>query len=141
MSRRIIGTRIVGAAIRNGVRALPVSTISAAPADYDEAALVEPKNPDVADARAWAWATCPDARFRDGKRALETAESLCKSQENNPRYTATLAASCAEVDDFDAAVRRQTQSNTLETDEEERAEGEARLMLHRGGKPFRDDTP
>ena len=110
-------------------------------ADYDEAAQLDPVNPDVADAHAWIWATCPNARFRDGKKALEMAESLCKPHEKSPRYIATLAAACAEVGDFDAAVRWQTRSNALETDEEMRAMGEARLMLYRDGKPFRDDTP
>ncbi|MHB1570962.1 MAG: tetratricopeptide repeat protein [Solirubrobacteraceae bacterium] len=111
-------------------------------ADFDEAARVDPENRDAAYNRAWVWATCPDARFRDGRKAVELAEKICKeSGWKDPDYVATLAAACGEAGDFVAAVKWQMKANESLTDPESRADGEARLALYRARKPYRDDRP
>jgi RNA polymerase sigma factor (sigma-70 family) len=111
-------------------------------ADFDEAGRIDPQNPDAEQYRAWIWATCPDARFRDGRKAIESAERICKSAEwKVANYLATLAAAHAEAGDFDEAVRWQTKANAIESDEPEKAKGEARLELYREHKPYRDNEP
>jgi hypothetical protein len=107
-------------------------------ADFDEAARIEPKNPDAVQYRAWAWATCPNASFRDAEKAVAAAEGLCNAYENNPDYVETLAAAYAEAGDFDAAVKWQIKAVAMFTDADSRTKGEARLKLYREKKPYRD---
>ena len=42
-------------------------------ADFHEAIRINPDGPAAYDARAWIKATCPDEKYRDGKRAVESA--------------------------------------------------------------------
>ena len=42
-------------------------------AAFDEVVRLEPKNPAGYGARAWLWASCLDAKYRDGKKAVESA--------------------------------------------------------------------
>ena len=45
-------------------------------ADYAEAMRRDPGYAGSYNQRAWIWATCPEARFRDGKKAVESATAL-----------------------------------------------------------------
>src|SRR5262245_28428740 len=56
-------------------------------------------------------AGCPDARFRDGKKALELAEKAY-ALTKGPAELATLAAAHAELGQFDKAVEWQTKAVT-----------------------------
>jgi tetratricopeptide (TPR) repeat protein len=74
-------------------------------ADYNEAIRLDPGFAWTYNSRAWLWATCPDAKYRDGKRAIESATEACKLSEWKGAYDiGTLAAASAEAGDFDAAV-------------------------------------
>jgi len=53
-------------------------------------------------------------------------------------YLGTLAAACAEVGDFESAVKRQTTANALRSNQEEKTRGDAQLKLYREKKPYRD---
>ena len=111
-------------------------------ADFDEAARIEPNNPDACLYRAWIWATCPDARFRDAEKAIESAKRGCRAVEwKDAHYIAALAAACAEAGDFDAAVKWQSRSNAIESDPDVKTKGEARLRLYLGKRPYRGDEP
>ncbi len=111
-------------------------------ADFNEAGKIEPNNPNGFDCRAMVWATCPDARFRDSKKAIESAQKACElAQWKAAHYIGTLAAAYAEAGDFDAAVRWQTQANALESNPERKADGEARLKLYREKKPYHAELP
>ncbi len=57
------------------------------------------------------------------------------------RYVGTLAAACAEVGDFDSAVKWQTRANSLYSNKIEKSAGEERLKLYQEKKPYRDLTP
>jgi tetratricopeptide (TPR) repeat protein len=111
-------------------------------ADYTEAIDIRPKSPLPYNNRAWIWATCPDKKYRDGKKAVESATTACNLTEwHDPEYMDTLAAAYAEASDFASAVKWQTKANELRKDPEDRARGQARLKLYQEKKPYRDGTP
>ena len=87
-------------------------------------------------------ATCPEPKYRDGKRAVEHATKACELSEwNESNAITTLAASHAEAGDFDAAVKWQTKANGLYVDPDDKREGEERLKLYREKKPYREVNP
>jgi tetratricopeptide (TPR) repeat protein len=109
-------------------------------ADFDEALGMDAQDPGPYDARAWIWATCPDAKYRDGKRAVESATRACElTQRKDSDFMATLAAACAETGDFELAVKWQLKANDL-LDDEDKIIGESRLQQYREKKPYRDDN-
>jgi tetratricopeptide (TPR) repeat protein len=110
-------------------------------ADYAEAIRLDPKDARAYNGRAWLWATCPDAKRRDGKRAVESATRACELSGWKGAYNlGTLAAACAEAGDFDAAIRWQAKAQDLYSDERDRQKGRSRLELYKQRKPYRDGT-
>jgi tetratricopeptide (TPR) repeat protein len=111
-------------------------------ADFDEAIRLDPKSADACNVRAWVWATCPDAKYRDGTRAIESATRACElSGWKDANHIDTLAAAYAEAGEFEAAAKRQSQANALFTDARDKAEGQERLKLYRENKPYRRTNP
>ena len=93
------------------------------------------------NARAWTWATCPDAKYRDGRKSVESATKACELTEwNEAGLIDTLAAAYAEVGDFASAIKWQTKALELETDSKNKEEYLARLKLYQEKKPYRDTT-
>jgi tetratricopeptide (TPR) repeat protein len=108
--------------------------------DFKEVVRLDPLNDSALNNLAYIWATCPDARFRDGRRAVESATRACElSQEEVPTFLATLAAAHGEAGDFDKAVRCQEKANKLFTDDEEKKNGEKQLALYKQRQPYHDD--
>ena len=84
--------------------------------DFTKAVALEPENPSHCNALAWMLATCPDARFRDGKTAIALAgRAVKKSNSKSERavYIDTLAAAYAENRNFQKAVRAQKTALSL----------------------------
>lgn len=105
--------------------------------DYTKAIELNPTYVNAYNARAWLQATCPDAKYRNGKRAVKDATTSCElSGWNNIDYLDTLAAAYAEIGDFEQAVTWQQKAMDL-APETEKADLDTRLRLYKSGKPFR----
>ena len=109
--------------------------------DYNHAVALESKNSVAFNNRAWLLATCPDAKYRDGKVAVESATRACElSKWKDARRLDTLAAACAEAGNFPKAVEWQEKANTLFTDAESKTRGGERLKLYQHKRPYRESA-
>lgn len=114
---------------------------AAAVKGFEAAVELDPTAPRL-NSYAWFLATCPDAKGRDGKKAVELATKVVAQvgAGGNWVYRDTLAAAHAEAGDFDLAVTEQKKA--LEDKAivaAERKKMEERLELYRAKKPYRDD--
>ncbi len=117
-----------------------------AKAEEDYAAVLnrDPDYPNLLNSRAWQLATCPDAKFRDGKRSVEMATKANeKFGWKIPGHINTLAAAYAEIGQFDEALKWQKKAlELLDTkDIDQRTAMQERIELYRGGRPFRERAP
>lgn len=90
---------------------------------------------------AWMLATCPDARHRNGKLAVQLADEAIQALGREAGFVSTLAAAYAEVGDFVRAVELQEESMWLMQREgataRRLAEAEVRMQSFRDRKPWR----
>jgi len=109
-------------------------------ADYNEALRLNPADAYNWNARAWFAATCPDAKYRNGKNAVADATKACElTAWKNGGWIDTLAAAYAEAGDFESAVKWQTTSIEL-ADEKSKADLRSRFELYKAGKPYRQEV-
>ncbi len=94
---------------------------------------------------AWILATIPDARLRDGARAIQIIrQAIANLGHRDPMYLDTLAAALAEEGRFDEAIRVQTE--VIEASQQTGASGEIlrefgdHLDRYRSRSPLRDPT-
>jgi hypothetical protein len=70
------------------------------------------------DGAAWLLATCPDAKWRDGSKAVQYATEACElTAWNEAGMINTLSAALAEAGRFDEAVNRLQQSIDKRTED------------------------
>lgn len=94
--------------------------------------------PEVTNVLAWTLATCPELEVRNGKRAVELAESELRKFTDSPHILDTLAAAYATSGDFDRAI--ETEEKAISKCEPDRkADYSARLELYRSKQIFIDD--
>lgn len=75
-------------------------------ADFDQAVETEPRHGLAWANRAMLLMSCPDETIRDVRKAVESAKKACESSEwKEPRFLNILASACAELEDYDAAVK------------------------------------
>ena len=111
-------------------------------ADYNEAIRLDANYALAHNTRAWLWATCPDAKYRDGKKAVQSATTACELSEwKDPDDLDTLAAAHAEANDFDSAVKWETKAIELLSDEKTKGDYRSRLKLYQEKKPYRETNP
>lgn len=80
-------------------------------ADLDTAIRIDPNDVESHVSRAWTLATCPDAKLRDGKKAVDSATRACElTRWKSPRPLSTLAAAFAEAGNFAGAVQMQVKA-------------------------------
>jgi len=90
---------------------------------------------------AWISATSPDDSLRDGNKAMQCALTACGLSEwQNAVAIESLAAACAETQNFTEAVKWQENAIKLAPNQS-KAELGIRLELYKAGKPFRVTAP
>jgi tetratricopeptide (TPR) repeat protein len=111
-------------------------------ANYEVAVRLDPQSAISFQNFAWLLGTCPQAGFRDGKKAIRYARKAGELSEWKSADTLeTLAAAEAETGDFDAAVRSEAKAaEALDANGEGRTEAKRRLALYRAHKPFHAET-
>jgi tetratricopeptide (TPR) repeat protein len=114
--------------------------------DFTKAISLDPQDPISVGSLAWFFATCPDGKYRDGKRAVELATKACELT-NWKVYDPLniLAAACAETGDWENAVKRQEQAIEMARNARDKQNGEQqvvhskeRLALYAQKKPYRE---
>ncbi|MEN6406546.1 MAG: tetratricopeptide repeat protein [Thermoguttaceae bacterium] len=111
---------------------------SEALADYEKALKFQPDDYGLLNNLAWVLATSPDAKLRDGRRALELAAKACKTSDYKLAYIlSTLAAAYAETGDFQNAVKWSTKAVEIgDKDHDDSLHKE--LKSYQAQKPWRE---
>jgi tetratricopeptide (TPR) repeat protein len=108
-----------------------------AQADFEEALRLGPNDQRACNSVAWFRATCVDAKYRDGQKAVVLGTKAC--QESNWGSYATidtLAAAYAETGNFAEAVRWQKKALELAPPASKKKMAD-RLALFESHKPYR----
>jgi serine/threonine-protein kinase len=122
-----------------------VHEIDDAIADFNEAVRFAATDAFSRNSLAWLFATSPDEKHRNGKRAVELATSAAHlTGWADLTIIDTLAAAYAEAGDFAEAVQWQVKAIELLPPNPSpllKAQFQLRLDLYKSGKPFRDEPP
>jgi tetratricopeptide (TPR) repeat protein len=130
-----------GTRVRLGMALAARGRIEDALAQYAEALKLSPDNAVAHNNRAMIWAAHPEAKYRDGRRAVESATRACElTGWKDPRALDSLAASYAEAGDFGSAVSWQARAIELADDDGQRADLRSRLKLYQAGHPYREPS-
>lgn len=105
--------------------------------NLNDAIHLDPKFANAYNSRAWLYATCPEAKYRDGKQAIADAQKACElTGWKNFSFIDTLAAAYAEHGDFKEAMRWQEKVIELAPNNK-KDKFRAKLKLFKSGKPYR----
>lgn len=116
--------------------------------DLSEAVARDPTYNPAYSMRARIWASCPNSRYRDGKKAVESARKACElTKWDDPFTMEDLAAAYAESGEFEMAVKWQQKAinhpdyTDIEVlgEPDHVANGKRRLEMFKARKPFHKD--
>jgi tetratricopeptide (TPR) repeat protein len=112
-------------------------------AAYRLAVRRAPGRADGYNATAWLLATCPDARFRDGRGAVAAGLEACRlGGWRDANHIDTLAAAYAEAGDFDRAVEAERRALSFPNFAQSAGAGaRARLEMYARKQPFHKPAP
>jgi tetratricopeptide (TPR) repeat protein len=106
--------------------------------DYQKAVEVDTNSAWACNNLAWELAVCPDAKVRNGGKALEYAKKACELTDwKDPAYVDTLAAAYAEDGNFDEAVKWE-QKAIGGLSQKDLPEGQKALWLYQHKKPYHE---
>jgi tetratricopeptide (TPR) repeat protein len=114
-------------------------------ADYNQCLAVDPKHASAYADLAFLRATCPDKKYRDGKKAVENAKKAYELDGGKKWESLdSLAAAYAESGDFEKAKEWEAKAIEMaNTDksamDKKKAAARSRLELYKQGKPFREE--
>lgn len=107
--------------------------------DYSRAMEIDPAYANAHNKHAWIKATCPDAEYRDGASAVQSATRACElTNWETDKYIQTLAIAYAENGDFEAAVKWLKKATEMNPGNNVDMRAEL-LVLFNSGKPFREN--
>jgi tetratricopeptide (TPR) repeat protein len=115
-------------------------------ADGNQAFAVAPNDAGACNCLAWFQATCPDEKYRDGKKAVKNASRACQlSGEKDWSFLDTLAAAYAESGDFEKAEETEAKAIGLaetgkSVTDKDKAAVRSRLELYKQGQPYREPS-
>jgi tetratricopeptide (TPR) repeat protein len=109
---------------------------------FQKALEIQPDFAPACNSLAWVLATSPEASVRNGAQAIELAEAAQRlSRDNNPTFTATLAAAYAEAGRFPEATETAKRALQLATTRNRPSLAnrlQAQIALYQTGSPYRD---
>ena len=112
--------------------------------DYTRSIELKPDYPWPYNNVARLLATCPEAKLRDGRRAVEAATIACDllpvRSRSRHRFLDTLAAAHAQVGSFAEAVKYQKEAIHM-TPPHLKEEAQKRLALYEQNQPYREPLP
>ena len=114
--------------------------------DYEGALQRHPHDISVLNNFAWLLATAPEAKLRDGRRAVALATDACRQTDYKQDYIlSTLAAAYAESGDFESARKwamAAVEAKPVEKGEPSRKdELKKELQSYQANKPWREALP
>jgi tetratricopeptide (TPR) repeat protein len=113
---------------------------AAALASFERALHIDPHLSSANNSWAWLLATCPDAKFRNGRKAVELARKACEQTGwKSGSVIDTLAAAFAEAGQFEEAVRYQQQALEDKAFAAKNDGGRRRLKLYQEKKAYREE--
>ena len=117
---------------------LSIAKQAEAIADYEKALKLRPEDDGILNNLAWVLATSPDAKLRNGKRAIELATKACKVTEYKAAHIlSTLGAAYAETGDFKTAKKWSKKAIELGR-EDQKEELKKELASYEQRKPCRE---
>lgn len=132
-----IGGKSPLALMNRGVAYFGKGDFAKAKADFDAAEAAAEDFAEALNASAWFMSTCPDAKYRDGAKALEKAKKACELGDWKVAYHIdTYAAALAETGDFDKAIEYVQKAMEI-ANAEEKELCELELAEFRQKKPYR----
>lgn len=108
--------------------------------DYEEVVRLDPKYSRALSNMAWILATCPEERYRNGKRAVDLATKACQlTNWKEPVYLDVLAAAYAESGDFAQAIKYEKQALESSHFKKQFADNaRRRLKMYEENSPYRE---